>query len=190
MQKIPTHFGQVFVGLAIIALDLRAGRFDILPDFVGYILVALGAGGLAGLAGSFNVARLAAWVLVPVSVVGILFQGYFGMIVRILHLPLDGILVWFLLGGVMEIALNKQRSDLAGRASLCRIAYVALLGVIGLILVIGRALPSVASALGTLTSVATLCLVGVILHLLYRVKQVTTAAEQPPATEQDLPKAA
>ena len=49
MNQIATRFGQVFWGLLLVILDVTINRFDILPDFIGYILVAVGLGGLTGL---------------------------------------------------------------------------------------------------------------------------------------------
>ncbi len=38
--------GKIFWGLIFVLLDFNVGRFDIIPDFVGYVLIALGIGEL------------------------------------------------------------------------------------------------------------------------------------------------
>jgi|SRR5436190_19890961 len=183
MQNRTARLGQIFWGLVLIAVDVRVRTFDILPDFVGYILVALGAAGLVSSSRHFNLARFFSWVLVPVSIAGFFFHGYFGMTLRIAQIALDGAMMWFLLGGLMEIAQGRQRADLVSRAVLCRIAYICLMCVVGLIAIIGRGLPNVAGALGTVTFLVMLCLVAVILHLLYELKRLSAGAAEPVASE-------
>jgi len=174
MPNIASRLGQIFWGLVLVAADIRVRTFDILPDFVGYILVAVGLGGLLSASRHFGLARLLSWILVPVSAGAVLFHGNFGMILRLAQVPLDGAMIWFLCGGLIEMAQSRQRADLVSRAALCRVAYVALLGVIAAIGLTARILPSVASALSALTLLAVLCVVVVLLHLLYEVKRMTT----------------
>ena len=38
--------GKIFWGLIFVLLDFNVGRFDIIPDFVGYVFIALGIGEL------------------------------------------------------------------------------------------------------------------------------------------------
>ena len=33
--------GKIFWGLIFVLLDFNVGRFDIIPDFVGYVFIAL-----------------------------------------------------------------------------------------------------------------------------------------------------
>src|SRR5262245_14146204 len=179
MQNIATRLQQVFWGLVVIALDVPLGRFDILPDCVGYVLVALGAGGLITAGRPFNLAKTLCWILVGVSAAAALFQGYFGMTLRLLQVPLDAAMMWFLLGGVIEIASSKQRPELVARANLCRIAYVAVMCVVGVTIIVARVVPNLASALGRLTFIGMLCVVAVILHLLFQLKQATSPASAP-----------
>jgi hypothetical protein len=49
------YINYIFWGLFFVILDLNINRFDILPDFIGYILAAIGAGGLINSSNQFSV---------------------------------------------------------------------------------------------------------------------------------------
>jgi hypothetical protein len=176
MQTIPTRVAQVFWGLAIIAVDLRLGRFDVLPDFVGYILVALGTAGLVGWSKHFKTASVLSWALVPTTIVMALFQGSFVRLVWVLSMALDGGLIWFLLGGVMAFAGSRSRLEWVSWASLSRRAY--LVGMAAGIFIgwIAPALPTLARILSSVTFFAMVLITAAILYLLFKVKGEAAAA--------------
>ena len=70
-----TRFGQIFWGLLLVILDLRFNGFDVLPDFIGYILVAIGCGGIVGLSRRFSTAQTLSWILAVLSLVGIVIPN-------------------------------------------------------------------------------------------------------------------
>jgi hypothetical protein len=158
-----TCFSCLLCGFALTILDLRAGSVDLLPDSLGYILIALGAGALKGFRGGFGVARGLAWILVPLSVVGDLDSD---LILETLRTLLDTAMLWYLLGGIMAFAASQGRPDIASRARNRRVACV-LLTLIGLLI-------EVTGGLGVPLGLATLfldfILLALILHLLYKVR--------------------
>lgn len=64
----------VVIGILLVAVDLNIESFDLLPDPVGYLLVALALGRVAHLHRAFGWARLAALVGVATSTVGLFLR--------------------------------------------------------------------------------------------------------------------
>jgi hypothetical protein len=170
MNEIAVRLGQVFWGLLLVIVDININHFDVLPDFIGYVLVALGLGGLTGLSRQFATARTCAWVLVPVDIVGLLTPGQPALIVGLVNLVLNCVMMWYLLGGIMDYAAAQNRPDLAERASTRRVAYVAVMCVAAALGFIARGAPGAAGPLVLAIVVCGLVLVTMILHLIYRVK--------------------
>jgi hypothetical protein len=176
MQNSTLRVAQIFWGLALVAVDLKLGRFDVLPDFAGYILVALGAAGLGDWSRQFPLAKLASWAMAGFSLALALFTGSFVKILWLASLVVDGLALWLLLGGFIDFARSQNRLDWIQWGSLGRRAYVALLGVAFLTSLIAPAVPSLAQLLGTVTFIATLVVLAGILYLLHQVKAATKGA--------------
>src|SRR5215468_10329476 len=64
------RFGQIFWGLLLVILDFNIDHVDILPDFIGYILMAVGCGGLVTVSRRFARARVLCWILAVLAVIG------------------------------------------------------------------------------------------------------------------------
>jgi len=170
MNAIAAGFGQVFWGLLLVILDFNLNHFDVLPDFIGYILVAVGLGGLTGLSRQFATARTCAWVLVPVDIVGLLPAEELAVIVSLVNLVLNCVMMWYLLGGIMDYAVAQNRPDLAERASARRVAYVALMCVAAALGFLARGAGGAGAMLAVVIVVCGLILVIMILHLIHRVR--------------------
>jgi hypothetical protein len=170
MKNTTTLVAQIFWGLMIVAIDVHLGRFDVLPDFAGYVLVALGAAGLVGWSRHFQTGQLLSWILVPSSAALLLFHGGLLKLTWIMSVALDGALIWFLLGGVIAFAQSRSHHEWVSRASIYRRAYLGLAGAGLLISLFAPAFPAVARVLGSITFVAMLVLMAVILYLLHQVK--------------------
>ena len=167
------RFGQIFWGLLLVILDFNLNRIDVLPDVLGYLLVALGCRGLSGVARGFAIASSLAWVLTGFAVIHALIQlgarihwSWFQYLTNLT----DCAMMWFLLGGVMELATARQRPDLAERASHSRIAYVALMALATLTGLMARNSRDLAQTLAVLFVIGILLLFALILYLLHRVK--------------------
>ena len=131
-------FGYIFWGLLLVILDLKFNRFDALPDFVGHILVALGCRGLTGISPHFSRASKLSWALAVLRFLSLVLPDNATHGLGYALLTLDCLTIWFLLGGIMDLAVARQRLDLAKRASVRRVGYIVL---IGLVQVMGFFLP-------------------------------------------------
>ncbi len=174
MNEIATKFGLVFWGLFLVIFDVSINQFDLLPDFIGYVLVAAGLGGLTSLSGQFATAQTYAWVLVPLALLALSPLGGLGWVLGLVSLGLHCAMMWFLLGGIMDYATARHRPDLAEHASTRRMAYVSLICVVTFL---GFAAQGLGVPAVTLTAIIAVCLVVLlvmILHLIYRVKTEVT----------------
>ncbi|HEY1172555.1 MAG TPA: hypothetical protein VGH19_14390 [Verrucomicrobiae bacterium] len=158
-------FGLVFWGLVLIGIDVRVG-FDLLPDFIGYILVAIGCSRLGAASRRFPFTSNLAWIMVGLSLISIVMPG--GVLSRLLYLVsalVDCGMMWQLLAGIIELTEVKGRSDLAKDADRWRTAYmvIAVIGAVFVLLAVG-------SFLNALLSLAYLVVVVLIVYLIHRVK--------------------
>ncbi len=170
MNEIAKRFGQVFWGLLLVILDLTINRFDLLPDFIGYVLIAVGLGGITGLSTQFATARMCAWWLVSVAVVALLPSRELGLFIGLIHLGLDCAMMWALLGGIKEYSTTRNRFDLAERASARRVAYVSMMCIVTILGFGARGMGPPAGVLAVIIVVCLLVLLVMILHLVHRVK--------------------
>jgi hypothetical protein len=170
MNEIAMSLGRVFWGLLLLNLHVSFNHFSILPDFIGYLLVAVGLGGLTGLSAQFATARTYAWVLVPISLAAWPSRGELGFVVWLISLGLDCAMMWSLLGGIMDYSVARGRSDLAEHASHRRVAYVSLMGAVTFLVFVARGIGTPAVLLVVVTAVCLVVLFVMILHLIHRVK--------------------
>ncbi|HLA83802.1 MAG TPA: hypothetical protein VJL29_03330 [Thermoguttaceae bacterium] len=94
-----------------------------------------------------------------------------------LDMVIDCAMMWFLLGGVMELATTRNRPDLAQRASHRRIAYVALMGLVLVVSVMAYNARGGAGILGVALVICMLVLLVLILHLIHRAKHELTGGQ-------------
>jgi hypothetical protein len=165
-----TRFGQIFWGLLLVILDLKFNGFDVLPDFFGFILVAVGCGGLVDLSRRFFTAQTLSWILAVLSLVSFAIPTELASLYGFVYLAVDCGLIWFLLGGVMEFASARERPDLRLRASNRRLAYVVLMCVGTLVGVVGQGSRDAATLMLIMFVVCFIPLLVLILHLIHRVK--------------------
>ncbi len=167
-----TSISFIFWGLLLVILDFNVNQFDLLPDFIGYILVAVGAGGLISISGQFTTARNSCWALVALSIIGMVVRGPLGLFLGIIHLIVNCIMMWFLLGGFMDLSISYKRPDLAVKASNRRTIYVVLMCIATLISFLAQGSRDMAALLVVAVVVAMLVLVIMILHLIHQIKTV------------------
>ena len=169
-----TCFGFMFWGLVLVALKISCNPFDVLPHGVGglgYALVAVGTGGLASATGNFIAATSLSWLLVVASMVGMFvpseLQAVFGLVVTVLNCAM----IWSLLGGIIDIATGRHRTDLAERAAHRRLIYVVLIAISTLVGVLAQAVGKVAALLALPLLASVLVVMVMILHLIHRVRK-------------------
>jgi hypothetical protein len=126
--------GHLILGLLLVFIDVRrawfshsVGAFDLLADSVGYLLIALASIKLAGAAKSFSPAGFIAFVLTGLDLMtfaplddGVRLNLGIGMLI------LDAVLIWFVLGGIRELARSQRLNVMAINAHHLRIAYALL----------------------------------------------------------------
>lgn len=164
------RFRQIFWGLLLVMLDVEFNYFDVLPDFLGYILVAVGCGGLVDLSRRFSTAQTLSWFLAVLSLVDFVLPEGLAAVYGFVHLAVDCGMIWFLLGGVMEFAYGRKRYDLSLRASNRRLVYIVVMCAASLIGVVARGSRDAATLMLIVCAVCVVLLEVVILHLIHRVK--------------------
>ncbi len=164
-----SRFGQFFWGLLLVVLDFRINNFDLLPDLVGYIVIMLGCAGLNGVSANFSKARVLAGILVVLEVIQLINPTH-SIPFNLFCTVVDVCMIWYLLGGIMDHAMARERLDLRMRASNRRVVYVvliALLTLLGLAQIENRDFGSVLSV-GLVVGVLSVDVM--ILHLIHRVQ--------------------
>lgn len=164
------HFGKIFWGLLLVILDLSISQFDLLPDGIGFALVAVGAGALTDLSPHFRTASFLSWILVVLWLIGFAVHGDAALVLSVVDTAVDCAMMWTLLGGIIQYAHARGRSDLAKQASNRRLAYVILLGGITFLSIVARGSQDLAPPFAVITVVAMLILLVMILHLIHRVR--------------------
>jgi hypothetical protein len=163
-----TDFGYVFWGLVVTVLDFKINQFDLLPDFIGYALVAYGAVGLSKFSSEFLTASGLSVMLAVCDVITLVLPtdaDWFSIVVTLL----SALMMWTLLGGVRSIALAHERADLASRAEKLRLWYVGLLFLsMGLTLVARETRGGEMFFIIVALVVTALVVMILILHLIYR----------------------
>lgn len=175
-MRTVSRLRMIFWGVFFAFLDFTLNGVNVLPDVIGYLLLIIGCGGLAGESRNFAVvpwlaAAMGVLTIWPDWLVEEFAQGM-GTTVMVL----GGLLMWVLLGGIMDFTKARQGEDLARRASRLRRAYVGLTIVIW---IAGLLLDG--SAHGFLVAVVVVtvvCVIGVmvlILKLIGRVRRESAA---------------
>lgn len=169
-QEMFSRFGLIFWGLLLVLLDFKINGFDILPDLIGYILVAIGCAGLSEVSRRFSTASHLSWTMLALTLIAYALRDGGGIGFGFLHVAVDCAMMWFLLGGVMELAASRQRMDLSERASNRRVAYVVVMSLASLTGFVAQGSSAASAILSVGLMVCIFALLFLILHLIHRVK--------------------
>jgi hypothetical protein len=166
-----TCFSFIFWGLVFLVVNISINRFDLLPNGVGYALIAIGCGRLAGVSPRFTTAQILSWVLAVLWLVDFIDMPrdaavIYGLATTVVRC----IMMWMLLGGVIDLAMRCARVDLAQRASNRRMAYVVLAAFAASLGFVGKGLGELAGPMILFAVVVGLVIMVMILHLIYRVR--------------------
>lgn len=119
-------FTLVMVGLVFALVTLNPVRFDLLPDAIGYGLIAVAAHNLAQYATKFHIARNLAVPLVALSLLAYVTPEGPTLVLHLINAILTILLVWFLLGAVVQFTRERDRPDLAKHAMTYRRIYLGI----------------------------------------------------------------
>ena len=148
---------------------MKINGFDLLPDGLGYLVVAAGCSGLSTLSPHFSTARTLSFVLGILWLVGFVIHGDIAIVYGFTRTLVNCAFMWQLLGGIGEFAMGRGRSDLAERAHHRRLVYVAMMigtALFGLMVNGSNGLAPLVIVL----VVSMLILEVMILHLIHRTK--------------------
>ena len=166
----------IFWGLFLVILDLNINQFDLLPDFIGYILVAVGAGGLINSSKQFSISRICCWILAVLSIIDIIIKGQILIILGLIGLVINCVMMWFLLGGFSDIATRYNRPDLSSKALTRRIVYIALSCATMFIWLMALAFRALAPLAAAGIVIAMIAIVIMILHLIHQIKTIVVTS--------------
>jgi hypothetical protein len=100
-------------------------HFDLLPDFVGYLIVSFGAASLGFASKKFRTVTMLARVLVATSLFSTMLRGgAFGQELYFAELTLDLLFTWYLMTAVAEDAGARGLGALSTRAKQLRVFYL------------------------------------------------------------------
>lgn len=158
------------VGMVFALVSVTVNRFDLLPDFVGYGLIAFAAHNLAQYAGRFGIVRNLALPLLLLSLsIYFLSAGVVGGVL-LAETVLMVVLVCFLLGAVIQFVTDRGRPDLVDHAILYRRIFVGVGIAAFFVQWISLVRPEEATGLVSIISLATIIILAFILRLLYVVR--------------------
>jgi len=109
----------IFIGYILVFFHFKINGIDLLPDFIGYILIANGLGQLAGESEYFEKAKSWAVVMTIVTVFSAL-TGLFGIssyaIMRLMNLIFGcmGLYLMYLIGHGVRDMEQKKAADFGG----------------------------------------------------------------------------
>ena len=165
-KKMQSHLSMLFWGLILVVLDFQVNGLDLLVDGLGYLIIAVGCGGLSPLSDRFSLARTLSFVLTILWLIGCFIHGYDGLLFGAMTTIVNCVLVWQMLGGIAECAIANKRKDLAKNAENRRLAYVVTMA-IGILLSLNGVNNS---AVGVFFLIAIVVVLILILYLIQRVK--------------------
>jgi hypothetical protein len=159
-------YNRFFWGLLLAILDFKLNRFDVLPDFVGYILISLAASRISSISPAFQRVVLPAAALAILDLIGMFIVGELAIVLGFFDTVIDCYMIWCLLGAVATDCGAHGHIDLVASAHSRRRWYVGLRGAIYVLALIAHSNRDLGSALIVIGVVCALILIVLILSLL------------------------
>jgi len=155
--------GKIFAGLLFVFLHFKINGFDLLPDFVGYLLIWRGMKSVpectSWQTGWAAAAAVASVAILGVSLVGIRFPGVLGSGVSLVMIFLQLAMTFDIVRGVEEL---EQVTDADLRADWLRKSWFVWISCVVTFYVCRWLIPAAAAIPTLLTLAASICyLVGV-----------------------------
>lgn len=127
---------KLFLGMIFIIFDFRLGNINILPDFVGYILILLGLNNLSSQCEFYNKAKIPAAVLmvqtlfnIPYDLVNVTYAEEKMGVLKILLIVFNGIvnlcLMYNIFNGIYETSKVKNLENIMDKVpALAKFYYI------------------------------------------------------------------
>lgn len=164
------NFTLLMVGLIFALVTIELGGFDILPGVLGYAIVAVASYNLAQYATKFQIARNLALPLVVLSLLTYVTPPGVRESLLLISAILTILLVWFVLGAVIQFTRERDRMDLAKHGIRYRRIYVGIAAFAFLIQLATAVQPELAEGFLGIMMVATIGILIFILRLIYVVR--------------------
>lgn len=125
-----SYYTRAFWGIIFIYFNINLGRFDILPNFIGYYMIATGLGGLSQKNQAYRAGKIPAYIMVLASFLSLLYpQNIYSHEITPSNLWMFGIsgifalsnivIVYAVCTGVYNEAEYFQNTDLLIRSKIC-----------------------------------------------------------------------
>lgn len=164
-------FNLMLFGIFFALFNFHINGLQLLPDGLGYLLIAFGAGALANYSSKFATTKVLSFVLLAIWIVGFIVQGGpVGYAYGAASSLVVCLLVWHLLGGIRELAIKGQRPDLAKLAEIRRLLFVIIFGGLALITKIPDAQFMAPMAFGSVIAIVVLTIL--IIHLIFKTRSI------------------
>lgn len=160
-------FSLIIWGVGLALFDLSINGFDLFNDSIGFVLLTIGASGLAAYSTKFATVRILSLVSLALWFVACFvpprsFLQEANSAASVLAICL---LVWQLLSGFSELASRGERPDIAETAELYRLLFVAIYGVLFLFRYAPSILTTFPMAIGSLLAVFVLIFLILLISL-------------------------
>ncbi|QVK17293.1 hypothetical protein KHQ81_10555 [Mycoplasmatota bacterium] len=111
-------FKKIFIGTILILQDFKILGLNILPDFIGYIIIFIGLSEIIHLSSKFKIAKIMSFILIFLSIpdiyfIPIPFIPYYFFKHTIIYTVIYIIFSYFLFIGIKETATSIHNSNLA-----------------------------------------------------------------------------
>jgi hypothetical protein len=171
LARMARHFLFLMVGLVFALVNITVNRVDLLPAFVGYVLIAVASHNLGQHSVKFQVARNLSLPLVVISLLVYASPLTLGPALLLIQALLTIVLVCFLLGAIIQFAEDRERPDLVEHGVNYRRFYVgiALLGFLIQLAIQAWPEAGIEGFVGVM-GVATIVILAFILRFLYAVR--------------------
>jgi hypothetical protein len=164
------QFGYVFWGLIFVLLHFKINGFDLLPDIIGFGLIAIGASNLAVLSQQFRLASSLSIVLAILWAIGLAISGDAGILFGVLVTILNCAMMWSLLGGIIDFTTSRDRRDLAELAQKYRVFYVGFMAGMYILVIVARGSGALGGLIAIAAIVVMITLLVLIMRLVHRVR--------------------
>ena len=174
-----SYFLLLFWGVIVAQFNFNVNGVSLIPDVIGYALIAYGAGKLSSVSSEFSVARWLAFCSIAIWLMTFFVPANYLFFHELSTTALDCTLIWKLLTGVHEHALAHYQTEFAEKALWRRNAYVILGVAARLMGVVSSSFGfGVAGSVGVLIGIVSIVFLCLVLLTLFRSRLIGSIAKK------------